>query len=186
MNERALQKLLAPLARRVQNLVARGTVVFSDAGKKMQTLQLRLLAGELADRVEHFEPYGYTARPKPGAEHVTIFVDGDRSHPLTIVVADRRYRLLGLEEGEVALHDDLGHIVHLTRTGIVVDGAGDVVRITNAEKVRVESDLECTGQIKDLCDTPQGKTMSSMRTVYNGHDHNDPQGGKVNAPNQAM
>ena len=124
MSERAIQKLLAPLARRLQNFMARGTVVRSDAGKKMQQLQIRLLADEVADGIEHFEPYGYTARPKPGAEHVTLFVDGDRSHGITIVVADRRYRLQGLEEGEVALHDDQGQKVHLTRNGIVIDGGG--------------------------------------------------------------
>lgn len=186
MNERAIQKLMSPLARRLQNLVARGTVVLSAAGKKMQSLQLQLLAGEVADGVEHFEPYGYTARPKPGAEAVTIFVDGDRSHPITIVVADRRYRLQGLQEGEVAIHDDQGQKVHLTRSGIVVDGGGHLVKITNAPKVRVETDLECTGQIKDLCDLAAGKTMSSMRSTYNSHTHNDPQGGTVAGPNSTM
>lgn len=186
MNERAFQKLMAPLVRRLQNLVARGTVALSDADKKLQSLQIRLLAGEVADGVEHFEPYGYTARPHPGAEHVTIFVDGDRSHPLTIVVADRRYRLQGLAEGEVAVHDDLGQKVHLTRGGIVVSGAGLPVTITNTPKVRMETSLlECTGQIKDLCDTPQGKTMSSMRGTYNGHTHPETQV-TTQQPNQQM
>ena len=133
--ERAIQKLLGPLARRLQNFMARGTVVRSDSSRKMQQLQVRLLAGEVADGLEHFEAYGYTARPLPGAEHVTLFVDGDRSHGITILVADRRYRLQGLEEGEVALHDDQGQKVHLTRTGIVVDGAGLPITFQNAPSV---------------------------------------------------
>jgi phage baseplate assembly protein V len=135
MSERAIQKLLAPLARRLQNFMARGTVLRSDAGKKMQQLQVRLLADEVADGLEHFEPFGFTSRPKPGAEHVTLFVDGDRSHGITIVVADRRYRLQGLEEGEVALHDDQGQKVHLTRNGIVVDGGGKAITFQNAPTV---------------------------------------------------
>jgi phage baseplate assembly protein V len=135
MNERATQRLLAPLARRLQNLVARGVVVLSDASRKLQTLQIKLLADEVADGSEHFEPYGYTARPHPGAEHVTIFVDGDRSHPLTIVVADRRYRLTALAEGEVAIYDDQGQKVHLTRTGIVVDAGGKAITFQNATSV---------------------------------------------------
>jgi hypothetical protein len=37
--------------------------------------------------------------------------------------------------------------------------------------VRIDAPLlECTGQIKDLCDS-SGATMESMRTTYNGHTH---------------
>lgn len=133
--ERAVQRLMAPLVRRLQNLLVRGTVALSNASRKMQTLQLNLLADEVADDVEHFEPYGFTSRPKPGAEHLTVFIDGDRSHGITIVVADRRFRLLGLAEGEVALHDDQGQKLHLTRNGIVIDGAGKAIKFQNAASI---------------------------------------------------
>lgn len=114
------------LFRRIGNMISRGVVGVVDSARKMQTLQLRLLAGERKDGVEHFEPYGFTSSPKPGAEHVTVFLDGDRSHGITIVVADRRYRLQGLEAGEVALHDDQGQKVHLTRNGIEIVTAKDL------------------------------------------------------------
>ncbi len=38
-------------------------------------------------------------------------------------MSDRRYRLKGLQTGEVAVYDDQGQSVTLTREGIVVDGA---------------------------------------------------------------
>ena len=114
-------RLLAPIARRVGNMLARGTVAVANAAGKMQALQLRLLAGEVKENVEHFEPYGFTSRPHGGAEAVTVFLDGDRSHGIAIVVADRRYRLVALESGEVALHDDQAQKVHLTRDGIVIE-----------------------------------------------------------------
>jgi phage baseplate assembly protein V len=135
MNDRAFHKLAAPLARRLSNILARGVVVLSDAARKMQTLQVTLLAGETAAALEHFEPYGLTARPQPGAEVLALFVDGDRSHGVVIVAADRRYRLKGLAAGEVALYDDLGQKVHLTRAGIVIDGGGLPVTIQNAPSV---------------------------------------------------
>lgn len=115
-----LARLLAPLARRVANLLARGSVAAVNAGAKMQALQVRLLAGEIKDAVEHVEPYGFTSHPQGGAEAFAAFFDGDRSHGVVLCVADRRYRLTGLAAGEVALHDDQGQKVHLTRTGIVV------------------------------------------------------------------
>lgn len=194
MNE--FGKMIAPYARRISNMLARGTLAAVNAVSKMQGLQLRLLAGEVKDNVEHFEPYGFTSNPKGGAEAVAVFLDGDRSHGIAIVVADRRYRLTGLQTGEVALHDDQGQKVHLTRTGIVIDGGGLPLTIQNAPtvtvkaatKVRMETALlEVTGDIKDQCDS-SGKTMAGMRTIYNGHTHkeNNVAGGNTNNPNQAM
>lgn len=53
-----------------------------------------------------------------------MFLDGDRSHGIVLVIADRKYRMKGMREGEVSIKDDLGQSVHLTRDGIVVKGAG--------------------------------------------------------------
>lgn len=184
---RALGRALAPLARGVQNLFSRGVVSAVNAALKMQTVQIQLLDEEGKDNVEHFEPYGYTAHPLPGAEVAAGFIDGDRSHGIVLVVADRRYRLVGLAAGEVAIYDDQGQKVHLTRDGIVIDGAGLPILLTNAPKVRADVPLlECTGDIKDRCDEG-GRTMAGMRDIYNGHDHpeND-SGGPTDPPNQDM
>ena len=115
----------------LKNIIARGVVALSDAAKKMQTVQVRLLANETKDGLEHFEPYGYTARPQPGAEAVVLFVEGDRSHGVCIAVADRRYRLQALEEGEVALYDDLGQTIRLGRNGIYIEGQAVTVTDCN-------------------------------------------------------
>lgn len=135
MNERMIGKMLGPTARRIANMLVRGTVVLANAASKMQQLQVTLLADEPAESLEHFEPYGYTSKPHKGAEVLAMFFDGDRSHGVVIVAADRRYRLKGLADGEVALHDDLGQKVHLTRAGIVIDGGGLPVAIINAPTV---------------------------------------------------
>ena len=125
-----LSRLLAPLARRLSNLLARGTVVASTAATKMQTLQLKLLADEMKDGVEHFEPYGFTSRPLPGAEVLAVFMDGDRSHGVVVVAADRRYRLRTLAPGEVAIHDHLGNHVHFKADGSLAILATGGVAIT--------------------------------------------------------
>ncbi|WP_415257753.1 phage baseplate assembly protein V [Thauera phenylacetica] len=186
MSDRIFARLIAPYARRLGNMLARGAVSVVNAASKMQTLQVKLMADEVKDGVEHFEPYGYTSHPKPGAEAIAAFFDGDRSHGAILIVGDRRFRLTGLAEGEVALYDDLGQKVHLTRTGIVIDGAGLPITITDTSKVRIESPmLECTGEIKDLCDTT-GETMSGMRATYDGHTHPGDSGGTTGTPNQGM
>jgi phage baseplate assembly protein V len=180
-------KLIRPIAQRIGNMFSRGIVSASNAGSKMQTLQLRLLAGEQKDNVEHFEPFGFTSRPLPGAEHVSIFFDGDRSHGITLVVADRRYRLTGLQEGEAAFHDAYGNHAHFKKDGTLDVVATLQVQITSP-LITASGDLHVAGNIVAQGDiTDHGsKTMAGMRSTYNGHTHTDPQGGVVPAPNQTM
>ena len=142
------------MAQRLGNMLSRGLVSVVEAGTKMQRLQVRLLAGETKDEIEHFEPYGWTSHPKAGAELVAAFLDGDRSHGVVLVVADRRYRLTGLQAGEVAIHDDQGQKVHLTRTGIVIDGASLPIVIENAPTITLTAD--------------SGITLNAPNIVFNG------------------
>ncbi len=184
MDHRFFAKMIAPYARRITNMLARGTVEQVNSAKKMQEVQADLLADEIKG-MEQMEPYGFTACALPGAELLAAFMDGDKSHGVVICVADRRYRLVGLAAGEVAIYDDQGQKVHLTRTGIVIDGANLPVTITNTPKVRMETVLlEVTGEIKDRCDT-DGETMNNMRSTYNTHTHEET-GTTTQQPNQQM
>lgn len=166
---------------------ARAVLTSLDTGKKCQAAGLKLIAGDLKENVEHLEPYGFTSAAQNGAEAAVLFSGGDRSHGVVITVADRRYRLKDLKRGEVAIYDDQGQSVTLTRAGIVVNCGGKPITFTNAPKVRFEMDIEATGQIKDLCDGA-GKTMAAMRATYNGHTHkeNGDGGGTTNPPGQPM
>lgn len=49
-------------------VLARGVVVLANATRKLQSLQLRITAGEVKDDMEHLEPYGFTSCPLEGAE----------------------------------------------------------------------------------------------------------------------
>lgn len=167
----------------VKNVQARCTVALVNPDKKMQEVQIRLLAGELKDGVEHMEPYGFTSHPLPGAEGVVVFPGGDRSHGVVVVVADRIFRLQGLKPGEVALHDDQGMCVHLTREGPVVKAAGKPILFTDASKARFECPIESTGGITDFVDG-DGKSMAQMRATFDCHDHPDPHGGNTGKSNQ--
>ncbi|MBZ6397261.1 MULTISPECIES: phage baseplate assembly protein V [Pantoea] len=175
------------LSRGLSNLLARAVVRGLNTATKCQMLQIEMAGGEGKSDIEHMEPYGFTAAPILGAEAIAAYFDGDRSHGVVLVVSDRRYRIKGLTSGEVAVYDDLGQSVMLTRSGIVVDGAGKPITFTNAPKARFEMDIEATGEIKDKCDSG-GLTMSAMRVTYNGHTHeeNGDGGGTTDATTQKM
>lgn len=177
---------LSGLQRQILNLLARAVVHSVNSGGKCQTVDVNLIAGEQKGGIEHAEPYGFTAHAKAGSESVVIFPDADRSHAIAVTVFDRRYRLKGLKEGEVAIYDDQGQSVVLTRAGIVVNGGGNPIVFKNAPKARFEMDIEATGQIKDLCDGP-GLTMAKMRVAYNGHRHKENgQGNNSDVPDKLM
>lgn len=171
----------------LRNIVARAVITALNTAKKCQMAGLRLIAGDTKESVEHLEPYGFTSAAQNGAEAVVLFPGGDRSHGMAVIVADRRYRLKGLARGEVAIYDDQGQSVTLTRAGIVVDGGGKPIVFKNAPKARFEMPIESTADIKDNCDS-SGKTMAEMRVTYNGHTHkeNGDGGGTTNKPDQPM
>jgi Bacteriophage Mu Gp45 spike protein len=114
---------------RVNNAVKRVTIESNNDDPLFREHEISLYTQEKQKEIEHFEPYGLTSRVKKPtgdgnnkkkAEALMLFTGGNRSHGALLVVGDRRYRIKGLQEGEVALFDDQGHQVHITRDGIVV------------------------------------------------------------------
>jgi phage gp45-like len=58
---------------------------------------------------------------------------------VVISIEDRRYRLTGLAEGEVALYDDLGQVVHLRRGGLFLESPLNVT-VKAGQTLRLEGD----------------------------------------------
>lgn len=137
--EGMISRMLAPIKRRVMLVIGRGVLQALKDGGNMQTMQISLLDGELLDGVERVQNYGMTSVPHPGAEAAAVFLQGDRNHGLILAVDDRRYRLTGLEDGEVAMYDDQGQKVHLGRskTEITTGDTGNPVQIDTDGDVQV-------------------------------------------------
>lgn len=194
-----IQKLIAPTHRRVMLMVSRCVVDIVSDAFKMQRLQITVLDGETRDNVERFQEYGFTSVPFQGAEGVMVSVGGNHDHGIVIAVDDRRYRLKGLANGEAALYDDQGQKVHLTRSGIVVDGAGKPILITNTPEatldtplthltgaLQVDGSVTSDSEITGLATSAAPISMSGIRSWADGHDHNDPQGGVTSTSNQTL
>lgn len=140
----------------LNGLLARGVVALANSARKLQTLQMRLTAGEIKDGMEHLEPYGFTSCPLPGAEGLAAFLGGDRSHGVVVVVTDRRYRLQNLAAGEVAIFTDEGDRIHLKR-GRVIDIETGTLNIRAATAVNFDTPLITqTGQVVSQGDVKGG------------------------------
>lgn len=109
------------LYRRLVMMIGRGETKVVDDSGVVQILQATLTAEEIRDRLPRLAEYGLTSNPPEGTDAIVVFLGGNRSNGVVIATGNKAYRLVGLETGEVALYDDLGQKVHLTRAGIVVD-----------------------------------------------------------------
>jgi len=122
-----LTKWLQPINRKLRQIASRAVIKLVNDGLKLQELQIVGLSGETLDGVERFQEYGFTSHPKSGAEAISLSIGSNRSHTVIVAVDDRRYRLKGLESGEVALYDDLGQKIVLKRDRIEVESPKVVV-----------------------------------------------------------
>jgi phage baseplate assembly protein V len=158
------------LARRILLLMARGAIALVDDTKSVQTLQVRLNALELIPDVPRYAEYGFTSNPPDGTQALIAFKNGDRNDGFVIATSNAKYRMTGLASGEVAIHDSRGQSVYLTASGIVIDGGGNPVVMTNLAKLRVEAPIESTGNITDNVGTT-GRSMAADRAIFDGHHH---------------
>jgi phage gp45-like len=128
---------------RVHNAIKRVTVEDTNEDPLFRESTLSLYTEEKQKEIEHMEPYGFSSRVKKPtgeannkkkAEGLMVFTGGNRSHGVLIVNGDRRYRLRGLKEGELALFDDQGQQVHFTRDGIVTSAPSGKKIVTQVMK----------------------------------------------------
>ena len=104
MDVEAFGRAIKPFVERVKLAAARAKVLLIYRQHKTQRLQVTLLAGELKDGLEHFQPYGFTSAPLPGAEALVQFLGGNRGLGVATVVSDGRSRPRTLNEGEIAIY----------------------------------------------------------------------------------
>lgn len=124
---RMIEAMVKPLRNRIYMIVSRAVVEMAKDTAGMQTLKATILAGEDRDGIERFQNYGFTSVPLGGSEAVVICPSGNREHMIAVVVDDRRYRLKGLVDGEVAIYTDEGDKIHIKRGGMIeVLAAGEV------------------------------------------------------------
>ncbi len=133
-----VEKRLEPIRRRIRLMINKGVVRSVNSAPKMQELAIDIRAGEHKAGVEYYEPYGFTSHPHSGAEHITGFIGGDRSLGVVITVADRRYRLQGLETGDVALFSSGGNKAILKADGDIEVFSPKNIKM-NGENIHIDA-----------------------------------------------
>lgn len=117
---------------------ARALIDTIDDGKLMQQMK-GLMMGESREGVESPQNYGFSSVVRAAtkdasgliqdcAEGFMSYFGGCRTSNFCAIMDDRRYRPLGLKQGENTQYDDLGQMTLLRRTGLYLlslDGPDD-------------------------------------------------------------
>jgi phage baseplate assembly protein V len=159
---RIARKVTEPIKRRVQMMVSRAVVNLVNDGGAMQIVQVSMLADEVDD-AEHFQPYGFTSSPPGGSEAVVVFPQGNRDHPIVVVVADRGSRFAGLAPKDSALYTDKGNRVHVKSA----DGSIAVVPV-DAGLVHLGADVAADFV---ALSAKVDAELAAIKTAYDAHTH---------------
>lgn len=127
MSLKIIESYFNKLRLTINAMLSRGIITLVDDSKKIQTVQGKFGADDVLDDMERFQDYGFTSKPKPGAEALAAFFGGRRSNGIIFKVDDRRYRLKGLADGEVAIYTDEGDKIVLKR--------GNKIEVTTKEYI---------------------------------------------------
>lgn len=101
---RTVERLLAPLRRRVLLMIGRGVLRLIDDAPMRQRLQVVALDGEVLDDVERMQQYGYTSHPPPGSDALVAALGGMRQHPVVLAAEHPSVRTYAHPPGTVALY----------------------------------------------------------------------------------
>lgn len=166
-----VQRLMAPLRRRIQLLADRAILTLVNDALQRQNLQLKVLAGETHDDVERFQNYGHTSVPPAGAEAIVLGVGGNRSGLVAVVVDHKGSRPHDGEPGDSMLYHFEGHNIRLTKDGKAILTAKQAI-LEATEQLTIispstvcQGDFHATGTISSDTDVTAGDI--SLKT----HDH---------------
>lgn len=143
----------------------------------IQLMQADALSGEQLQDNELMQHYGFTSVPLKGTQAIVLPIGGKTAHGIIIATEHTTYRLKGLKNGEVALYDDQGQSIVLTRGGIVIDGAGLPILIHNTPSVTADTpsyhmtgNLRVDGDISNGGDVTTEGSNSTKGDISSGGD----------------
>lgn len=172
MNIKDLLKIIAPLQRKIMLMIGRAILTTIKDTDSYQKLQMTLLSGDVSDGVDCLQNYGFTSSPKSGADAIFVCVGGNHDNAIVIACDDKRYRLKGLQSGEVAIYTDEGDKIHLKR-GNNIEITTQTLKING--KLTVNGNIESSGEIK-------GTEIKAGQIVLTTHKHTSAAPGSPTSP----
>ena len=176
---RDVQKLIAPLWRRVRLIADRAIVTAVTDSFNRQGLQLKVLADEAASDVERFQNYGHTSVPPAGSEAIVLGIGGARAGLVAIAVEDKGVRPKDLEVGDNCLYHLEGHRIILRKNGVIEIEAKTVTLNATEKFTIISPDNEIQGPLHVTGPITSDVDVTASGISLSGHDHEEGVGAPV-------
>jgi len=177
-----MSRLLAPIKRSLSLMVGRCLLIAANDNLQRQNVQVRLLADEVADDVEHYQQAGFTSVPLGGAVGLFLASGGKRSSLAAFLLENKERRLKGLEPGDAAIyHIAEGHHLVLKKNGVALLMCKRF-EVQASEQVAFDTPLASfSGQVEIAgISTAQDHLSSGVSGL--GHAHTGNLGNPTSAP----
>lgn len=144
MSEQSLQNQIERLHRKILMASAPVKITATDDSGPIHRAQVYVNGTpETIDDVAVMQIYGLASHALPGTDATAMFVNGQRSNAVIIATGNQKYRLRGLQAGEVALYTDEGDYVRLNRGKIVeIKAQEHCVITTKVATIKAEDGCE--------------------------------------------
>ncbi len=176
---RDVQKLMAPMMRRLRLIADRAVVTMVTDSLQRQGLQLKVLADEAADDVERFQNYGHTSVPPVGSEAIVLGIGGARAGLVAIAVEDKSVRPKDLEAGDNCLYHLEGHRIILRKDGLLELEAKTVIINASEKLTMISPDTEIQGPLHVTGPISSDEDVTAGDISLSGHDHEEGVGAPV-------
>lgn len=193
VTERYLNKLLAPIRRKITGYISRALVSGVIEDLQRQNIQVQIHADESADNIERFQDYGFSSFPPAGSEAIIAALGGNLGNLVALAVEDKKVRPQG-EQDDVFMYHREGHNIRLTKDGKLIITATDVIYNASSSftiispETLIQGPLHVTGGIStDLGIFASGAIssntdLSAGGISYLGHYHKDAENRNTTAP----
>ena len=166
-------RLMKPRDDRLNNLSRLGKVLMMKAGNT-QSAQVQTANNEIADNVKFIEAYGFTAKPKQNSECILLNIQGNPGNVVALVIGNRELRFKKLNDGEVAMYDDSGNLLHFKNGGIIdfkapenMNQTAQTINISGTTAVNVKTQT-LTAEADSVSVKAKTATVDAQTTTVNG------------------
>ncbi|MDE2342912.1 MAG: phage baseplate assembly protein [Betaproteobacteria bacterium] len=121
------------LWRRIWNAIGFGALSLIDDTGPVQLAQVKLNTPEIRDGVPVVQLFGLSGNAPVNSNAVLLFLGGDRSNAIVVATNNQGSRPRNQNPGESTLYNNFGMSVALTENGIVINGGGMPVTVTNGD-----------------------------------------------------
>lgn len=145
---------------------------------RVQRLNAEGLAGELLQDVELLQHFGLSSAPPEGTQLIVIPLGGRTSAAVVVATEHGTYRFKLDHQGEAALYNQWGDVIHLKKDRSI--------RVVAGLKVRLETPLaEFTGDVAVAGTLTATTDVVGGGKSLKGHTHPgiQPGGGSTGTPN---